>query len=721
VPGLVRGRALPPKMKGAIHVAMLFAGMPYLLSAARGEDQGKAHPITKVINMLEGLMAKTESMGKVEAGAYAKFVGWCDGQSSTLTKAIEEEKATISELGDTIAGKTKEQKGLETQIDELIEQITDLEGAASEAKNMREEEAATYKAASKDYKATIQAVSDAVEGVKNAGVESKKGMFFAQTKAKQALAMVGAFASEEQRAGIQAFLHQDEASAVAPLLGGVDKAAALEKYDFKSGNVLELLKAMKSKFQAEKSAAIKAETNSLNAYELSSKARDEAITAAKGSKSKKEGELGEVKKALSDAQGDLKDQKADKEADSASLSSTKQSCLTKRDEWEKRSQTRELELEAMQMAVKILAKVTGVRHKRPENARLNDSPVKFLQLAAAGADPKMRAVTLLKETAKTVHSRGLERLAVEISAHLDGPFDQVNNMVQKMIFRLMAEQTEEDKHKQWCDKELDTTNTMKENKDDKLEDLDAKLKTETAGVAQLTEDVKAADEMISKIVASVKEATEIRNTGKQENKEAIADAEQAQSAILKAIGVLEAFYQDSGMIQEPAFLEAPVKMPDSPSTWDAGYTGVSDPTKQPAGIVAVLKAVNSDFEKLEAETKSQEATDQHEFDEQIQKEEVEKARRTKEVEMKGNRKMQRVDAINQMTGTRRNVASEQEKAAQYLKDLQNACVSGDSSYEKRKAARSEEIKALEKAQALLEDAFKGKPSAFLSKVEAHRA
>jgi len=175
------------------------------------------------------------------------------------------------------------------------------------------------------------------------------------------------------------------------------------------------------------------------------------------------------------------------------------------------------------------------------------------------------------------------------------------------------------------------------------------------------------------------------------------------------------------MIQEPAFLEAPVKMPDSPSTWDAGYTGVSDPTKQPAGIVAVLKAVNSDFEKLEAETKSQEATDQHEFDEQIQKEEVEKARRTKEVEMKGNRKMQRVDAINQMTGTRRNVASEQEKAAQYLKDLQNACVSGDSSYEKRKAARSEEIKALEKAQALLEDAFKGKPSAFLSKVEAHRA
>merc|ERR1719482_550209 len=116
--------------------------------------------------------------------------------------------------------------------------------------------------------------------------------------------------------------------------------------------------------------------------------------------------------------------------------------------------------------------------------------------------------------------------------------------------------------------------------------------------------------------------------------EAIADAEKAQGAILKAIGVLEAFYKDSGMIQEESLLEAPVKVPDSPSTWDSGYTGVADPTNQPSGIIAVLKAVNADFEKLEAETKSQETTDQQVFDEQIQKETIEKARRSKEVEMK---------------------------------------------------------------------------------------
>jgi DNA repair exonuclease SbcCD ATPase subunit len=712
-------------MKGAmsaIHVAMLLVGI--LLMGAVAEQ---AHPVVKVISMLEGLKAKTEMMGKVEAGSYAKFQGWCKTQSDTLTAAIDEEKSTISELDDTIAGKTKEQKGLETQIADLSDRITEMEASAFQAKKVRADEAALYKSSLKDFSGTIKAVGEALDGLKKAGADTKTGLLLAQQKAKQALNLIGPFASEEQRAAINEFLQEDGASIAKPLFAKNDKAEALNKYDFKSGNVVELMKAMKDKFQAEKMAATKAETNSLNAYELSSKARDEAINAAKGSKQKRDVELSEVKKALSDAKGDSKDQKADLEADSDSLSTTKQSCLTKQEEWEKRSQTRELELEAMDMAIKILAKVTGVRTELPDNPVLPPSPVTkaaFVQLESVvdGADPKMRAVTLIRETAKMVHSRALERLAEEINVHMDGPFDQVNNMVEKMIFRLMAEQTEEDKHKKWCDQELAMTEAMKDDKDDKLEELDAKLKTETAGVAQLTEDVKAADAMINKIVASMQQATEIRNAGKQENMEAIADAEEAQKAILKAIDVLDGFYKDSGMIQEEdeaAFFQAPAKLPKSPSTWDAGYNGVADPTKQPAGIISVLKAVNADFEKLEAETKSQEVEDQQSYEQQILKEEVEKARRSKEVEMKGNRKMQKVDAITQTTGTRKNVGKEQEKAAQYLSDLKGACVSGDSSYENRKKARDAEIAALQKAQGLLEDAFKDKAAAFLSKAKVH--
>merc|ERR1719231_195585 len=97
--------------------------------------------------------------------------------------------------------------------------------------------------------------------------------------------------------------------------------------------------------------------------------------------------------------------------------------------------------------------------------------------------------------------------------------------------------------------------------------------------------------MISDIVAFMKEATEIRKTGKEENNLAIKDSKDAQTSLTNAIEVLEAFYKSSGEIpKEPwEFVQKssePVGLPEKPSTWDAGYTGVADPTKQPGGIIA---------------------------------------------------------------------------------------------------------------------------------------
>merc|ERR1719269_5940 len=99
----------------------------------------------------------------------------------------------------------------------------------------------------------------------------------------------------------------------------------------------------------------------------------------------------------------------------------------------------------------------------------------------------------------------------------------------------------------------------------------------------------------------MKEATEIRNTGKKENTLAIKDAEDAQKAVSNAIAVLEAFYKESGAIKKEdwEFIQkAPVKLPKDPATWDSPYTNVANPSAQPGGIVTVLKAISSDFSKM---------------------------------------------------------------------------------------------------------------------------
>merc|ERR1719263_2778189 len=126
---------------------------------------------------------------------------------------------------------------------------------------------------------------------------------------------------------------------------------------------------------------------------------------------------------------------------------------------------------------------------------------------------------------------------------------------------------------------------------------------------------------------------------------------------------------------------------------------------QPEGIISVLKEVSSDFAKMEADTRAQEETDQKAYDEEMQACDIEKARRTKEAEMKQQESQRLTEKVDEMSKTKKHTEDELAAVNQYLKDLEPACVTGDSTYEERKAARAAEIEALKEAQTILEDAF----------------
>jgi len=241
-----------------------------------------------------------------------------------------------------------------------------------------------------------------------------------------------------------------------------------------------------------------------------------------------------------------------------------------------------------------------------------------------------------------------------------------------------------------------------------MAELDAKIKVAEALVATLTGEIEAADKMVNKIIEHMEEATDIRKIGKKENKLAAKDAQDAQQAVSNAISVLESFYKESGMVKKEAWelLQDPVKLPETPSTWDSGYTGVSDPMKQPQGIIAVLKKVSADFAKMESDTMAQEETDQKLYEEEIKSCEIEKARRMSESKEKTAEKKRQSELAVSLKSSHKTVAGEKESVEQYLKDLQHGCVDGDSTYADRKAARAKEIEALKKAEQTLTDAFK---------------
>merc|ERR1712060_282299 len=115
------------------------------------------------------------------------------------------------------------------------------------------------------------------------------------------------------------------------------------------------------------------------------------------------------------------------------------------------------------------------------------------------------------------------------------------------------------------------------------------------GVNSLMNAITDANLLVSQIDTHMKEATEIRNTGKQENSLAIKDAEGAQAAIAQAVAVLRDFYKGSGQLAKESweFLQTggaqngdEVTLPANPQTWAADYVGVSDPTASTNGVIA---------------------------------------------------------------------------------------------------------------------------------------
>jgi len=342
-------------------------------------------------------------------------------------------------------------------------------------------------------------------------------------------------------------------------------------------------------------------------------------------------------------------------------------------------------------------------------------------LQMQSVNPKMKAVKLLRQEAAEVHSKALSSFADQLAAKLDSsPFDQINNMVQKMIFRLMDEQKKEDEHKLWCDQEISVSKTSRDDKKEKIDMLDKKIAATKADVEDLGLDIERLDKKAVELTEFMNKATEIRTEGKRENKKALKDAEAAQAAIAKAVAVLETFYKESGEIpkEDWEFLQRdPVSLPDEPKSWGKSYTGVTDPENQESGVIAVLKATGEDFAKMEADTRSNEISDQEKFDKDMSEASIDKAKTQKESEMKADEMKRKSDKVASMTKQQKHTTSELGAVKQYLKDLEKPCMDGDSSYEDRKKARSKEIESLREAQVILEQAFEEK--AFLQTVSRH--
>jgi DNA repair exonuclease SbcCD ATPase subunit len=291
----------------------------------------------------------------------------------------------------------------------------------------------------------------------------------------------------------------------------------------------------------------------------------------------------------------------------------------------------------------------------------------------------------------------LSALAVRVA---EDPFVKVKKMIKDLIVRLMEEANEEAEHKGWCDTELSTNEQTRKEKTSAVETLHAEIDELTASIAKGTQEISDLTAQIADIDKAVAEATEIREKEKADNTQTISDSQDAQTAVAQAVTVLKEFYEKAA--------EATSLLQAEPEIFDEPYKGMQS---ENGGIVGMLEVIQSDFARLETDTKAAEAEAQRSYDEFSSESAVNRAQNVKDVEHKTTKKTNEESALNTKEADLEGTQKELDAALAYYEKLKPSCVDAGVSYEDRVGRRKEEIESLQEALRILN----GEDLAFLQK------
>merc|ERR1712113_654767 len=111
--------------------------------------------------------------------------------------------------------------------------------------------------------------------------------------------------------------------------------------------------------------------------------------------------------------------------------------------------------------------------------------------------------------------------------------------------------------------------------------------------------------------------------------------------------------------------------------------------------------IQSDFARLEAETKAAEASAQEEYDAFMTDSKVDHAAKSKDIEHKTAKKQDEEQALTTKKSDLEGTQKELDAALAYFDKLKPSCVDAGVSYEDRVARRKEEIESLQEALRIL--------------------
>merc|ERR1712038_165517 len=643
-----------------------------------GKTLGSVTPVQKVIQLMEGMMAKGKEEKHKEQVQFAAYKQFCDDTAVEKKRAIAEADEKIEILKADIEKYTSDVEMLTKEIAGHDDDIAAWTGDKKAASKVRAMEKTDYDATHKDYSESIDALERAIAVLKKQAYTRKQATF-AQVGALKDLSLI----PKEAKRAINAFLEQDPAEGLAV------SAPEASGYEFQSQGVIEMLEKLLDKFIDERTVLEKEEMSSKQAHGMLVQDLTAQIDQAKQDRTEKAETKAKKLQAKADAEGDLRETTTTKKADKKYLADLVATCEQKASDFESRQQLRTEELEAIAKAIEIVSSgaVKGNAEKHLPSAFLEGNSLLSLRMDAQ-SQMQFKAGMFLQQRARELQSRVLSAMAAHVEAD---PFRKVKKMIKDLITKLMEEANEEAEHKGWCDTELATNEKTRKEKTEAVETLHAEIDQLEASIAKLTEDISDLTKAVAELDAAMAKATTIRQEEKATNEQTIADAGEAQTAVAQALTVLKEFYAKAGeataLVQQPA-----------PEIFNSPYKGMQS---ENGGVVGMLEVIESDFARLEADTKAAEATAQKQYDTFMTDSKVDKAAKTKDVEHKTTKKQDETQALTVAKEDLEGTQKELDAALAYYDKLEPSCVDAGVSYDDRVARRKEEIESLQEALRIL--------------------
>jgi len=667
-------------MVGMVLLSTISSGMDVsAVSSLRfdAESAAKNRPVSKVITLLKDMLIQLQKEAEEDEDIYDKLACWCETNDREKTKAIKEAEEKIDMLISKIEELTGLSAQLSTEIKNLEKDIAKDQNSLDQATGIRKKELAEFNEEEKDLLQAITSLKAAI------AVLSKHHASLLQMPQQHILGVAATLQHEMKKHAslLEGVLTHSQRRTVAAFL-----QASKHSYAPQSGEIFGILKQMLETFESNISGAQKDELAAQKAYEELKASKEAEIAAATESKNKKAGELADTDEKLANLKTDLDDTRAKLSADEQYLMMLKEKCEMTDKEWEERTKTRQLEMEAVSKALAILS--SDDAHDTFTRT------FSFVQEEGASTRAmRFQAVDVLTAVAKKIQSPRLAAIASKV--RLDA-FTRVKKAIDDMIAQLLKEKADEIKHKDFCVDEFNKNLVSTERKDREKSDLQAKIEDLKMTIETLTKEIAALKAEIAEMEVQLKRAGENREKENKEFQLTVADQRATQKLLQAALAVLKGFYEKKAALMQSQ--QAPAGPPPPP-----GFKEYKK-NENSGGVMGMIQQIIKDAKAMEAEAIRDEEQAGKAYEDFVMDTNASIEAAKKSIVEKSAEKAQAEADLTEAEEALAAVELELEQLANYNLQLHQSCDFIQKNFEIRQTARDEEIEALKQAKAILSGA-----------------